>query len=530
MSPIHIDIGRMQQLKVSLGQHVQRSSTLIRGVGFIRVDSAITARRQIGTRLYRTNSRLLELERRIKALQTFTNHATEQYDLTEKAINRAVPNRTIQAVTVNRYGGQGKQPTKLTPEQAAALAMLGRTMFDMMKGWADRQAKWKEQQASAPPVTYVQPNVTVKEYKFDDDENDYVVYTSDGKKTVIGFKNLEDLLYTYNAGKMVEMWPADVFEQVRGVDKEKIEEFLKYAISEGYDPVTFQYKGKGIQTDSGAQSYVEKRGHYYEENKEGPTWFQDGVSFGLDVIPFVGNFKALLEGISGKNVITGDELSTGDRWLAAGGVFIPWIRKAGTVADIVKQGDKVVDNIPPSGPGRNKPIDEFDDTDIYDGARDSRIDGTGKGNLFDKDGKYNGGRNQEELDDLARDPASGGKIEPKNIREREVGLAVEARGDLGKLIRDPQAEKGAEFIDTTSGLKWDVKSFESYPSGDNGVPITNPKKGAFTIQQGMKKLQKEFDNGNNVIIDTRKMEPVHLDQLKKAIDEAGVADKIIWYP
>ncbi|HBU85213.1 MAG TPA: late control protein, partial [Paenibacillus sp.] len=160
-------------------------------------------------------------------------------------------------------------------------------------------------------------------------------------------------------------------------------------------------------------------------------------------------------------------------------------------------------------------------------------EGTGKGNkpnLYDKDGNYTGGRTQKELDDLARDPASNGKIEPKNIREREVGLAVEERDQLGKLIRDPQAENGAEFIDTSSGLKWDVKSFESYQSGDNGVPITNPKKGAFTIKQGMKKLQKEFDNGNNVIIDTRKMEPKHVEQLKKAIDEEGVTDKIIWYP
>ncbi|MCP1187257.1 WXG100 family type VII secretion target [Paenibacillus sp. 1781tsa1] len=145
-------------------------------------------------------------------------------------------------------------------------------------------------------------------------------------------------------------------------------------------------------------------------------------------------------------------------------------------------------------------------------------------------GTYSGGRNQTELDDLARDPASSGKIEPKNIREREVGLAVEERGELGRLIRDPQRENGAEFIDTSSGLKWDVKSFESFPSGNNGIPITNPKKGAFTVQQGMKKLQKEFDNGNNVIIDTRKMEGEHIKQMKKAIDEAGVADKIIWYP
>lgn len=70
-----------------------------------------------------------------------------------------------------------------------------------------------------------------------------------------------------------------------------------------------------------------------------------------------------------------------------------------------------------------------------------------------------------------------------------------------------------------------MKSFESYPSCDNGVPITNPQKGAFTIKQGMIKLQKEFGYGNNVIIDTRKIEPEHVEQFKKAIDEEGVTDK-----
>ncbi|MED1948082.1 hypothetical protein ABE237_08120 [Brevibacillus formosus] len=52
------------------------------------------------------------------------------------------------------------------------------------------------------------------------------------------------------------------------------------------------------------------------------------------------------------------------------------------------------------------------------------------------------------MDSLARDPASNGKIEPKNIRERFVGLALEERGDLGRIIPDQQAENGAEFIDT----------------------------------------------------------------------------------
>ncbi|WP_432665101.1 contractile injection system protein, VgrG/Pvc8 family [Wukongibacter baidiensis] len=143
---------------------------------------------------------------------------------------------------------------------------------------------------------------------------------------------------------------------------------------------------------------------------------------------------------------------------------------------------------------------------------------------------YTGGRTQAELDDLARDPSHGFKIEEQGIKEREVGLALEERGDLGRIIRDTQIDKGAEFIDETTGIKWDVKSFESYPMGRNGKPITSPRKGAFTIQRGIKKIQKEFKSGNNVIIDTRKLVPEHIEQLKKAIDEAGIADRIIWYP
>lgn len=151
--------------------------------------------------------------------------------------------------------------------------------------------------------------------------------------------------------------------------------------------------------------------------------------------------------------------------------------------------------------------------------------------VFGGTGKvYTGGRTQAELDDLAKDPSHGFKIEEQGLKEREIGLALEERGDLGKIVRDAQIDKGAEFIDETTGIKWDVKSFESYPSGDNGVPITSPKKGAFTIQRGIKKIQREFKNGNNVIIDTRKLVPEHIEQLKKAIDEAGIADRIIWYP
>ena len=129
------------------------------------------------------------------------------------------------------------------------------------------------------------------------------------------------------------------------------------------------------------------------------------------------------------------------------------------------------------------------------------------------------------MDDLARDPSHGNKITDQGIKEREVGLDLEKRGELGKIVRDTQANKGAEFIDETTGLKWDVKSFESYPNGH-----TSPKKGAFTVDNAMKKINTEISNGHNVIIDTRNLISDHINQLQQAIDAAGLGDNIIWYP
>ncbi|NMO94998.1 hypothetical protein [Paenibacillus lemnae] len=138
---------------------------------------------------------------------------------------------------------------------------------------------------------------------------------------------------------------------------------------------------------------------------------------------------------------------------------------------------------------------------------------------------YTGGRTQKELDDLAGDPSHSGKIRNQGLKEREVGLDLEQQGKLGKIVRDPQGNGGAEFIDTTNNVKWDVKSFVSYPNGH-----TSPRKGAFTVNNGMKAINKELDKNYNVIVDKRDMVPEHVEQLKEAIKKAGLLDRIIWYP
>lgn len=83
----------------------------------------------------------------------------------------------------------------------------------------------------------------------------------------------------------------------------------------------------------------------YEEKKKGAGWLAKGFSFGLDFVPIVGNIKSAAEAIMGSDVITGEKLSTGERWLAAAGTFVPWVRKADTVVDVVKRADDVIDGI-----------------------------------------------------------------------------------------------------------------------------------------------------------------------------------------
>jgi hypothetical protein len=128
-------------------------------------------------------------------------------------------------------------------------------------------------------------------------------------------------------------------------------------------------------------------------------------------------------------------------------------------------------------------------------------------------------RTQAELDDLARDPAHGNQIEPKGIHERQVGLTLEGRGDLKPPIkRDPSG--AAEFIDG-DGVKWDIKGFNSnFP----------PKKGGFSLNRDLGKIEAELNKGENVILDTTQLSSVHIQQLRDAIEAKGWSGKIRWYP
>lgn len=125
------------------------------------------------------------------------------------------------------------------------------------------------------------------------------------------------------------------------------------------------------------------------------------------------------------------------------------------------------------------------------------------------------------LEKLAADPAQGGKITAKTMREAEIAADLEDAGKLkSPVIREPTGK--AEFIDG-DGTKWDVKAFNSsFP----------PRKGGFSLERDMGKIQSELAQNENVILDTKDLSSQHLQELMGAVNklEPGLKSRILWYP
>jgi hypothetical protein len=114
-------------------------------------------------------------------------------------------------------------------------------------------------------------------------------------------------------------------------------------------------------------------------------------------------------------------------------------------------------------------------------------------------------RRQEEL---AKDPATGGKVRPKNRREADVALDLERRGELPGPIRRAQPDSmgvdQGDFVDS-AGVYWDVKGpCDIFPSGPReGQPMPPHMPGYYDGATMERAIQKELDKGQNVILDTK---------------------------
>jgi uncharacterized protein YukE len=142
--------------------------------------------------------------------------------------------------------------------------------------------------------------------------------------------------------------------------------------------------------------------------------------------------------------------------------------------------------------------------------------------------------------ELAKDPAHGGIPDVKRMREAEIGLIVEARGDLpGPITRAPQTRDpvtgntidNGEFLDAT-GQAWDVKQpTDIFPptSSKAGQPMPPGLPGRYDGVKFEESIATELAKGQNVILDaTYLTDAARADLLARVASHPEWAGKVIF--
>lgn len=132
--------------------------------------------------------------------------------------------------------------------------------------------------------------------------------------------------------------------------------------------------------------------------------------------------------------------------------------------------------------------------------------------------------------DLAKDPAHGGEVTPKTMREATVGVQAEADGDIpGPLTRaqfDADGNDVGEFTDST-GQNWDVKSSPDVQPdyGNNpGQPIRPQSDARFTNM-----INKELGQGTKVLLDPHGMTAERLAHLQELVaNNPDWQGQVVW--
>jgi len=150
---ISLDFGKIQLAQGSLNQCVLKASSVKGSINAVYIDSSIAARRNISSRLYRSTSKVQELEKRLRDIQSFMQDGAQQYQLAENAIIRQANIGQGQMVELTRYMGgmpSGQVELKLTPEQMQALALLGKMAWNALEWYAQWRVKMGQVQAAVP--------------------------------------------------------------------------------------------------------------------------------------------------------------------------------------------------------------------------------------------------------------------------------------------------------------------------------------------------------------------------------------------
>jgi hypothetical protein len=135
---------------------------------------------------------------------------------------------------------------------------------------------------------------------------------------------------------------------------------------------------------------------------------------------------------------------------------------------------------------------------------------------------------QEFIALAAYDSAHGGNyatrkpsVEKKLGKGMEEAVAELGATEMGKVLWPliPSTNPNYEAIDP-NGQTWDVKSPRS--ATPNGTLFN-----AYAVAKGM---QKDFGNGEKIILDDRNITPKEIQELYKQLKASGESGRVIWWP
>ncbi|MFI2859277.1 pre-toxin TG domain-containing protein [Paenibacillus sp. JSM ZJ436] len=193
----------------------------------------------------------------------------------------------------------------------------------------------------------------IGEYREDEEGNVYFA-GQNGSQLSVNTENLDQLLEQYKNLKEFFTRSEILYNPRRSAA-----DFLQYAVDEGYDPVTFEWMGNSPNPD--AQNVVDfnrMRGevnykyHYEPIHRK----IRDTADTALNMIPFVGTAKGLIELYTGRSMITNEELSLMQKGFTVASMipFAAAFRPMGKLSKGLGKGADIGDEAAQAG----KPVDD----------------------------------------------------------------------------------------------------------------------------------------------------------------------------
>ncbi len=147
---------------------------------------------------------------------------------------------------------------------------------------------------------------------------------------------------------------------------------------------------------------------------------------------------------------------------------------------------------------------------------------------------------RQAYDRLALDPDRGQPVPA----EADVAMDMWDRGEWGAPRRPgPDDPPGADFIDDSTGISYDVKGFWSRDNIDRRIadgaaergrlaptyPPGHTHRGQYDGATAVEDIRAEIDQGHRVVIDPRNLQPADLADLRRRVNDEGLGDSVDWW-